>query len=59
MFAAIKGTGGTARLVMLPKESHGYRARESILHMLAETDDWLAKWVRDAAPVAAERAAAK
>lgn len=41
MFAAIKGLGGNARLVMLPKESHGYRARESILHMLAETDAWL------------------
>jgi dipeptidyl aminopeptidase/acylaminoacyl peptidase len=45
MFAAIKGLGGTARLVMLPRESHGYRARESILHMLAETDDWLQKYV--------------
>ena len=41
MFAAMKGLGGNARLVMLPNESHGYRARESILHMLAETDDWL------------------
>ncbi|MBD9367208.1 prolyl oligopeptidase family serine peptidase [Xanthomonas sp. XNM01] len=41
LFGAIKGLGGTARLVMLPNESHGYRARESILHMLAETDDWL------------------
>lgn len=46
MFAAVKGLGGTARLVMLPNESHGYRARESILHMLAETDDWLQKYVR-------------
>ncbi|HEY4554921.1 MAG TPA: prolyl oligopeptidase family serine peptidase, partial [Lysobacter sp.] len=35
LFAAMKGLGGTARLVMLPNESHGYRARESILHMLA------------------------
>jgi len=43
LFAAIKGLGGTARLVMLPNESHGYRARESILHMLAETDEWLTK----------------
>ena len=41
MFAAIKGLGGNARLVMLPNESHGYRARESILTMLAETDEWL------------------
>ncbi len=47
MFAAIKGLGGNARLVMLPKESHGYRARESILHMLYETDAWLQRYVRD------------
>ncbi|KAB8314227.1 S9 family peptidase [Tolypothrix campylonemoides VB511288] len=46
LFAAIKGLGGTARLVMLPNESHGYRARESILHMLAETDAWLERHVR-------------
>jgi len=45
MFAAMKGLGGNARLVMLPNESHGYRARESILHMLAETDDWLQRHV--------------
>jgi dipeptidyl aminopeptidase/acylaminoacyl peptidase len=50
MFAAVKGLGGTARLVMLPKESHGYRARESILHMLAETDAWLEEFVRNAKP---------
>ncbi len=49
MFAAVKGLGGTARLVMLPNESHGYRARESILHMLAETDEWLQRYVRGAA----------
>ncbi|MFT5052569.1 MAG: dipeptidyl aminopeptidase/acylaminoacyl peptidase, partial [Chlamydiales bacterium] len=40
LFQAIKGNGGTARLVMLPMESHGYRARESVLHTLAETIDW-------------------
>ena len=45
MFAAMKGLGGNARLVMLPNESHGYRARESILHMLAESDDWLQQHV--------------
>ena len=53
LFAAVKGLGGTARLVMLPNESHGYRARESILHMLAETDDWLQQYGRQPAPVAA------
>ena len=50
MYAAVKGLGGTARLVMLPKESHGYRARESILHMLAETDAWLDEHVKQAKP---------
>jgi len=48
MFQAIKGLGGTARLVMLPNEAHAYRARESIMHMLYETDAWLEKYVRQA-----------
>lgn len=56
MFAAVKGLGGTARLVMLPNESHGYRARESILHMLAESDEWLQKYVRQATPDAGSTA---
>tara|TARA_R110000868_G_scaffold220935_1_gene472412 strand:- start:2058 stop:4517 length:2460 start_codon:yes stop_codon:yes gene_type:complete len=46
MFAAVKGNAGTARLVMLPYESHGYRGRESILHVLAESIDWLDRWVK-------------
>ncbi len=50
LFAAIKGLGGKARLVMLPNESHGYRARESILHMLAETHRWLELYVKNAKP---------
>ncbi len=58
MYAAVKGLGSTARLVMLPKESHGYRARESILHMLAETDAWLDEHVKNAKPTAAAPAAA-
>ena len=48
-YNAIKGHGGTARLVMLPDESHGYRAKESILHMLWEMDSWLEKYVKNAA----------
>ncbi|MFQ5421974.1 MAG: alpha/beta hydrolase family protein, partial [Anaerolineae bacterium] len=47
-YAAIKGHGGKARLVMLPHESHGYRARESILHTLWETNRWLEKYVKNA-----------
>ncbi|MEQ1902962.1 MAG: prolyl oligopeptidase family serine peptidase [Pirellulaceae bacterium] len=48
LYQAIKGNGGVVRLVMLPLESHGYRARESVLHTHAETIDWLNKYVRDA-----------
>jgi len=46
MFDALKGLGGQARLVMLPHESHGYRARESLLHMLWEQQRWLERWLR-------------
>ena len=46
-FNALKGLGATARLVMLPKESHGYRAKESILHLLWEQDTWLDKYVKN------------
>ena len=46
LFQAIKGNGGTARLVMLPHESHGYRARESVLHVLAEMFDWADRYVK-------------
>ena len=45
-FNALKGLGATARLVILPKESHGYSAKESILHMLWEQDEWLEKYVK-------------
>ncbi|PHR10961.1 MAG: S9 family peptidase [Aequorivita sp.] len=46
-FNALKGLGATARLVMLPKESHGYSAKESILHMLWEQDQWLDKYLKN------------
>ncbi|MCU0422029.1 MAG: prolyl oligopeptidase family serine peptidase [Bacteroidia bacterium] len=46
LFQAIKGNGGIARLVLLPFESHGYAARENILHMLWEMDSWLEKYVK-------------
>jgi len=45
-FNALKGLGATVRLVLLPRESHGYQARESILHMLWEQDQWLEKYVK-------------
>jgi dipeptidyl aminopeptidase/acylaminoacyl peptidase len=50
MFAAMKGLGGNARLVMLPHEQHGYQARESLLHVLWEQQQWLQKHVIDAPP---------
>ena len=45
LFQAIQGTGGTARLVTLPFESHSYIARESVLHVLAEQFSWLDRWL--------------
>ncbi len=41
LYAAIKGHGGTTRLVLLPYESHGYKARQSLLHTVWEMDNWL------------------
>lgn len=46
-FNALKGLGATVRLVMLPKESHGYSAKESVLHLLWEQDQWLEKYVKN------------
>ncbi|OSX71127.1 hypothetical protein BU14_0589s0002 [Porphyra umbilicalis] len=46
MYGALKGHGKAARLVLLPHEGHGYRARESVLHVLAEMTDWLEKYCR-------------
>ncbi len=51
LFQAVKGNGGTARLVMLPGEAHGYAARESNLHVVAEMFEWCDRFVRDAQPV--------
>jgi len=47
LFAAIKGLGGQARLVMLPHESHGYQAEESINHMLWEMYEFLERYVKN------------
>ncbi len=48
LYQAVRGLGGSTRLVMLPNEDHGYRARESILHMLWETNNWLERYVKPA-----------
>jgi dipeptidyl aminopeptidase/acylaminoacyl peptidase len=47
LFQAIKGNGGTARYVVLPFESHGYSARESVLHVLAEMLEWADKYAKN------------
>ncbi|KAL0459771.1 UNVERIFIED_CONTAM: putative glutamyl endopeptidase, chloroplastic [Sesamum latifolium] len=43
-YNALKGHGALCRLVILPFESHGYAARESVMHVLWETDRWLQKY---------------
>ncbi len=50
LFAAMQGTGGTARLVMLPGEAHGYSAKESTEHTLFEMINWFDKYVKNAKP---------
>jgi dipeptidyl aminopeptidase/acylaminoacyl peptidase len=50
LYAALRGHGATVRYVVLPHESHGYRARESVLHTLAETVEWMDRHVKNAPP---------
>lgn len=47
-YNALKGLGATARFVLLPHESHGYRARESLMHVAFETTRWLDMYVKNA-----------
>ncbi|NLZ95918.1 MAG: S9 family peptidase [Bacteroidales bacterium] len=46
-FQALKSFGAPSRLVILPKESHGYAAKENVLHLLWEQDQWLEKYVKN------------
>jgi dipeptidyl aminopeptidase/acylaminoacyl peptidase len=46
MFQAVRGTGGNVRYVVLPHESHGYVARESVEHTLYEMIAWFDKYVK-------------
>ncbi|HEY0876374.1 MAG TPA: prolyl oligopeptidase family serine peptidase [Vicinamibacterales bacterium] len=50
LYMALKGHGATVRYVTLPNESHGYAARESVFHTLAETVNWFDKYVKNAKP---------
>lgn len=45
-YNALKGHGATTRYVQLPHESHGYRGRENVLHMLWEMEKWLDTYVK-------------
>lgn len=58
LFQAIRGSGGTARLVMLPFEPHWYAARESNEHFVAEMLDWFDRYVKNAPPRGAGHAGA-
>lgn len=57
LYEAIRGNGGTTRLVMLPYEPHWYAARESNEQLIYEMLRWFDKYVKEA-PAAATAAAA-
>lgn len=46
LYQAVRGNGGTVRLVMLPLEAHGYAARETLEHVLWEEMRWLDKYLK-------------
>ena len=48
LYEAIRGNGGTARLVMLPHEPHWYSAMESTEQFLYETIRWFDRYVKNA-----------
>lgn len=50
LYEAVRGTGGTVRLLMLPHEQHGYRSREAVEQVLAEQLDWFERYVKNAPP---------
>jgi dipeptidyl aminopeptidase/acylaminoacyl peptidase len=49
-YRALKGHGATVRYVTLPFEAHGYTARESVLHVMAEMLNWANEWGKNAKP---------
>ena len=59
LFAAVSGLGGTARLVMLPAEAHGYIGKESTEHVLYEMVNWFDKYVKNAKPRSPRNTAAQ
>jgi dipeptidyl aminopeptidase/acylaminoacyl peptidase len=59
LYLALKGHGAAVRYVTLPHEAHGYAARESVLHTLAEMINWMDKYVKNAGPRQQTSAASK
>ena len=55
LYEAIRGNGGTARLVMLPHGPHWYSAMESNEQLAYEMLRWFDKYVKDAPPRAAPK----
>jgi dipeptidyl aminopeptidase/acylaminoacyl peptidase len=53
LFEAVRGNGGTARLVMLPFEPHWYTALESNEQLVYEMVNWFDRYVKYAPPRAA------
>ncbi|WP_294263253.1 prolyl oligopeptidase family serine peptidase [uncultured Chryseobacterium sp.] len=45
-FQALKNLGAPVKMVLLPKEAHGYAAKENILHLLWEQDQFLEKCLK-------------
>lgn len=45
-FQALKGLGAPVRMVILPKESHGYASKQNILHLLWEQDQFFEKYLK-------------
>jgi dipeptidyl aminopeptidase/acylaminoacyl peptidase len=58
-YEALRGLGKTVRYIVLPYESHGYQARQSIEHVLYEEIAWFDKYVKNAPPRAAKQGAAE
>jgi dipeptidyl aminopeptidase/acylaminoacyl peptidase len=50
MYMALKGHGAVVRYVTLPHESHGYAARESVLHTVYEMLAWADTHAKNAGP---------
>jgi dipeptidyl aminopeptidase/acylaminoacyl peptidase len=55
-YEALRGNGGTARLVMLPHEPHHYTALETNAQVVYEELRWFDRYVKNAPPQASKPA---